>query len=116
MKRNVTAVALALLTLAASAKQGVDPEMDKFINDLMGRMTLKERIGQLNLGGVGTPKVVGSAKGLDKAVKEGLVSSIGGFDPVGCCSRVLHHVPHSAGFFELVESRVIGGERACCRP
>lgn len=82
MKRNVTAVALALLTLAASAKQGVDPEMDKFINDLMGRMTLKERIGQLNLGGVGTPKVVGSAKGLDKAVKEGLVSSIGGFDPV----------------------------------
>ena len=82
MKRNITAAAIALLALSSWAKQGVDPEMDRFIDDLMGRMTLKERIGQLNLGGVGSPKVVGSAKGLDKAVKEGLVSSIGGFDPV----------------------------------
>ncbi len=81
MKRNLTAAALSVAALLAVAKPGTDPQMDKFIDDLMGRMTLKERIGQLNLGGVGSPKVVGSAKGLDVAIKEGLVSSIGGFDP-----------------------------------
>lgn len=81
MKSYIVATALLCMTLPSVARQGVDPEMDKFIDDLMGRMTLKERIGQLNLGGVGSPKVVGSAKGLDVAIKEGLVSSIGGFDP-----------------------------------
>ena len=81
MKSYITAAALLVMSLPAVAKTGSDPAMDKFIDDLMGRMTLKERIGQLNLGGVGSPKVVGSAKGLDVAIREGLVSSIGGFDP-----------------------------------
>jgi len=81
MKRYIAAAALLCLALPSMAKVGADPAMDKFIDDLMSRMTLKERIGQLNLGGVGSPKVVGSAKGLDVAIKEGLVSSIGGFDP-----------------------------------
>ena len=81
MKSYITAAALLVMSIPAVAKTGSDPAMDKFIDDLMGRMTLKERIGQLNLGGVGSPKVVGSAKGLDVAIREGLVSSIGGFDP-----------------------------------
>jgi len=55
--------------------------MDRFIDLLMKRMTLEEKIGQLNLGGVGNPKVVGSAIGLDAAIRKGQVSAIGGFDP-----------------------------------
>ena len=55
--------------------------MDRFISSLMKRMTLDEKIGQLNLGGVGNPKVVGSAIGLDEAIRNGLVSAVGGFDP-----------------------------------
>lgn len=77
----ILAAACAALVGTASAKRGDDPKMDKCIDNLMSRMTLKERIGQLNLGGVGSPKVVGSAVGLDVAINEGLVSSIGGFDP-----------------------------------
>lgn len=34
--------------LAASAK-GTEAEMNAFINDLMGKMTLQEKLGQLNL-------------------------------------------------------------------
>ena len=40
-------VGAALCALAASASN--DAKMDRFINDLMGRMTLQEKIGQLNL-------------------------------------------------------------------
>ena len=79
--RAAAAAALAVIALAATAKKGTDPAMDKTVDELMNRMTLKERIGQLNLGGVGSPKVVGSAVGLDVAIRDGLVSSIGGFDP-----------------------------------
>ena len=50
MKSYITAAALLVMSLPAVAKTGSDPAMDKFIDDLMGRMTLKERIGQLNLG------------------------------------------------------------------
>lgn len=63
------------------AKSATDKQMDRFIYSLMKRMTLEEKIGQLNLGGVGNPKVVGSAIGLDEAIRNGLVSAVGGSDP-----------------------------------
>ena len=40
---------LACLTLAACDPAGRDSEMDAFIDNLMGRMTVEEKIGQLNL-------------------------------------------------------------------
>lgn len=49
-------------------------------DSIMARMTMKEKLGQLNLGGVGSPKVVGSALGLDEAVKQGMVGAMGGLD------------------------------------
>ncbi|GAB6124070.1 beta-glucosidase BglX [Dysgonomonas termitidis] len=50
MKRLLV-LALSLCTLGLTAQKNVskDPKMDKFVSDLMGKMTLEEKIGQLNL-------------------------------------------------------------------
>jgi len=81
-KRKYILYALILITLHCYSAQATnDKQMNSFINSLMKRMTLQEKIGQLNLGGVGNPKIVGSAIGLDEAIKKGNVSAIGGFDP-----------------------------------
>jgi beta-glucosidase len=54
-----------------------DPKMSTFIGDLMSRMTLEEKIGQLNLLSVGFD-VTGPqlSKDADKKVREGLVGGI----------------------------------------
>ena len=46
IKKTALALAAGLLTLGAQAQ---DAGMDKFVGDLMSRMTLQEKIGQLNL-------------------------------------------------------------------
>lgn len=48
MKRKITTIAAALLALA-SASASSDAKMDAFITDLMSRMTLEEKLGQINL-------------------------------------------------------------------
>ena len=45
-RKAIISAALGLVTLAAPAQ---DAEMDKYIDGLMERMTLQEKIGQLNL-------------------------------------------------------------------
>ena len=49
--RNLISCALCGLTLFACSPSGggKDREMDRFITDLMERMTLREKLGQLNL-------------------------------------------------------------------
>ena len=49
--RNLISCALCGLTLFACSPSGggKDREMDRFITDLMDRMTLREKLGQLNL-------------------------------------------------------------------
>ena len=61
------AVALTAFTACQSRGSG-DAEMDKFIDDLMGQMTLHEKIGQLNLPVTGEI-VTGQAKSSDVAEK-----------------------------------------------
>ncbi len=80
MKRLLFFTLLLIVTPLIAAQTESNKQMIKFIDSLMGRMTLEEKIGQLNLGGVGNPKVVGSAIGLDEAIKNGYVSAVGGFD------------------------------------
>ena len=48
--RNLISCALCGLTLFACSPSGggKDREMDRFITDLMDRMTLREKLGQLN--------------------------------------------------------------------
>ncbi|MDD6152223.1 MAG: beta-glucosidase, partial [Bacteroidales bacterium] len=58
-RQIVLFAASALLTLAIGASSCTksasgNPEMDRFVSSLMGRMTLEEKIGQLNLPVAGT--------------------------------------------------------------
>lgn len=60
-----------------------DREMDRFIDELMGRMTLEDKIGQLNLSGGGVPGVLSGAKGADEAVRRGWLGATGFSDMEG---------------------------------
>ena len=54
MKRILFLAALALLALACTSNTPSDKNMDRFVSDLMARMTLEEKVGQLNLPVAGT--------------------------------------------------------------
>ncbi len=77
MKKLLTFAVICAALLSGCAKSP-DAEMDKFIDNLMGRMTLEEKAGQLNLlAGMGTA-VTGEFQNSDAAepLRQGLV---GGF-------------------------------------
>jgi beta-glucosidase len=78
MKKATLALALVAIMLAASLPaQSPDPKMNSFINDLLGRMTLAEKIGQLNLASVGFD-VTGPllSQNADAKVRQGLVGAV----------------------------------------
>ena len=60
MKRTLSFALLAALVIGCAPKSG----MDRFVSDLMSRMTLEEKIGQLNLPVAGTI-VTGEGKSVD---------------------------------------------------
>jgi len=54
-----------------------DPKMDKFIKDLMSKMTLEEKIGQLNLPSIGfdiTGPIL--SKDVDEKIRKSLVGGV----------------------------------------
>jgi beta-glucosidase len=61
-----------------SQKHPEASKMDIFINNLISKMTLEEKIGQLNLssGGGG---IAGGKSGIDSMLSNGLISATGGF-------------------------------------
>lgn len=80
MKRIVSVVLLAVLLTAAGqlqAQQTKDAKMKTFIDALMKKMTVEEKIGQLNLPGSGDI-VTGQASNSDigKKIKEGKVGGL----------------------------------------
>lgn len=64
MNKILKLATLALLAVACTTKQSADQQMDRFVSDLMSRMTLEEKIGQLNLPVAGTI-VTGEGKSVD---------------------------------------------------
>ncbi len=76
MKKLITTVLLGC-TLIANAQQNQNTKMDRFIDDLMSKLTIEEKIGQLNLPGSGDI-VTGQAKNSDIAgkIKKGLVGGL----------------------------------------
>ena len=64
MKRIASLALLALLALGCTTKNSSDKQMDRFVSDLMSRMTLEEKIGQLNLPVAGTI-VTGEGQSVD---------------------------------------------------
>lgn len=83
MKRLKTIVLLATLIAGGSAiaqQQAAlkaDPKMDEFVQKLMARMTVEEKIGQLNLPAVGFD-VTGPilSEGVDEKIDQGLVGGV----------------------------------------
>lgn len=83
MKKAIFSAALGLLSLSATAQ---DAAMDKFVDDLMSRMTLEEKIGQLNLqvaGDITTGQAQDTqVAGLVKAGKMGGVFNLKGVERI----------------------------------
>ena len=73
----LTAVITASAFTAMAAPQADKDKMDQFIDNLMGKMTLQEKIGQLNLP-VSGEIVTGQAKSSDVAgnIRKGLVGGL----------------------------------------
>src|SRR5881394_2253295 len=76
MKR-IWVIILLLFSLSAQSQTGGDAKMKSFIDALMKKMTLEEKIGQLNLPGSGDI-VTGQAGNSDiaKKIKEGKVGGL----------------------------------------
>lgn len=84
--KKILSIAVILLSLAAQA-QNKDAKMNAFVSQLMAKMTLDEKIGQLNLvtpgGGVATGAVVSSdVEGKIKTGKVGGLFGVIGVDKI----------------------------------
>ncbi|MBB6501267.1 beta-glucosidase BglX [Pedobacter cryoconitis] len=84
MKQSTSLFFLAAVILANSAfaqqkkaASATDPKMDSFISNLMSKMTLDEKIGQLNLPAVGFD-VTGPilSQGVDEKIEKGLAGGV----------------------------------------
>lgn len=77
MKKLILIAAACMALFSCSEKNGADAEMNRFIDDLMSRMTLEEKIGQLNLPVTGDI-VTGQAKSSNVAerIKAGEVGGL----------------------------------------
>ncbi|MCF0176646.1 MAG: beta-glucosidase, partial [Bacteroidales bacterium] len=69
--------ALSLTSCSADCSSSADKAMDRFIDGLMGKMTLEEKIGQLNLSGGNVPGVLSGAQGIDDLIRMGYLSATG---------------------------------------
>lgn len=69
-------------TALAQTKQSAEEEarMHRFVRNLMKKMTLQEKLGQLNLGAGGDPMVISNSMGMEESVAAGYVSAVGGAD------------------------------------
>jgi len=78
VKKFLVVAALGMVQTVFAQKQ--DPVMDRFIDQLLKKMTIDEKIGQLNLltpgGGVATGAVV--SKDVEQKIKEGKVGGLFG--------------------------------------
>lgn len=77
MKRLLMMLLVSVAVIGCIQAQKKDPKMDKFINDLMSKMTLEEKIGQLNLPSSGDI-TTGQAKSSNIAekIKQGQVGGL----------------------------------------
>lgn len=78
MRKNLLFIIfLAAILNTVTAQQSIKKERDKFISNLIGKMTLEEKLGQLNLVGAGEIHT-GEAKNsnIGQKIKEGQVGAI----------------------------------------
>lgn len=87
MKKKILTAALLLSFFAGSAARAqsgkpgeADSAQDAFIRELMQKMTLEEKIGQLNLSGGGVPGIVSGSEGAGETVRRGYLGATGGYN------------------------------------
>jgi beta-glucosidase len=80
MNRLIVVLVFVAALFSACEKQGKDDGMNRFVSDLMSKMTIEEKIGQLNLitpgGGIPTGSVVSTD--VEEKIKAGNVGGIFG--------------------------------------
>ncbi len=75
--KKITTAALVLLSVLSAGAQQKNPEMDGFITGLMARMTLEEKIGQLNLPSEGDIVTgLGSNSNIAEKIRKGQVGGM----------------------------------------
>ena len=76
-KSILLSILFQILVVYSFAQRISDPKMNQFITNLLTKMTLDEKIGQLNLSGAGDI-VTGQAKssGISKKIREGNIGAI----------------------------------------
>ncbi len=79
MKYKIFCMAACLLLASCSGQKSGNStdERDRFISELISKMTVKEKIGQLNLSGGDVPGVLSGTDGLDDAIRSGMITSTG---------------------------------------
>src|SRR5690242_2421085 len=82
--QNLMVALILVACVHVQAQNAQDPKMDVFITNLMKKMTLEEKLGQLNLPGAGDI-VTGQASNSDiaKKIKEGKVGGLFNIKGVG---------------------------------
>ncbi|WP_282038440.1 beta-glucosidase BglX [Saccharicrinis aurantiacus] len=76
--KNYTLIICLLLSVSIGAQNN---NMETFIDSLMNRMTLEEKLGQLNLSsGVGNLPVISEGEGKIEFIKKGLIGASGGYN------------------------------------
>jgi len=92
MKKFVTAFLVCASAIGTYAQQPKDPKMDVFISNLMNKMTLEEKIGQLNLPSEGDIITgLGSNSNIADKIKKGQVGgmfNIKGVDKIKKIQRI----------------------------
>lgn len=72
---------ILLLLLIAGLAEAQDQKKNQFIDELLSKMTLEEKLGQLNLSsGVGDLKVIIEGEGRIDFIKKGLIGSSWGYE------------------------------------
>ena len=88
MKKFLFIAVAALLAAACGRNSGSgDPEMDRFIDDLISRMTVEEKLGQMNLSGGDIPGVLLGSSNIDDAIRGSMLGSTGWY-PVADLRRM----------------------------
>jgi len=72
---------LFISLLAVCSVYGQNAKMDAFVTNLMGKMTLEEKLGQLNLSSGNIGAVLGGSEGMEDLIRKGQIGATGGYTP-----------------------------------
>jgi len=72
---------LFISLLAICSVHAQNAKMDAFVTNLIGKMTLEEKLGQLNLSSGNIGAVLGGSEGMEDVIRKGQIGATGGYSP-----------------------------------